>query len=152
MLQHIGANYHWLELLLHDQANTIAARGRLQPPLIIEDFAVLHFIAMVMEIHARLDVRGKRALQGCLRSALSAETGFAVLYLEMDIARRLLDAGFDVEFPDLEGNRNMISYFTTVACRAKSNAKVNRPMRPQDLSQRLLQVPRNRGATTPSSC
>lgn len=103
MLARIGADYHWLELLLHDQAATIGARGQLEPPLIVEDFAVLHFIGMVMEVHARLTPRGQKALEGRLRSALNAETGFAALYLEMDITRRLFDAGFDVEFPDLEG-------------------------------------------------
>jgi hypothetical protein len=102
MLARIGADYHWLELLLHDLAATIAARGRLGYSLIVEDFAVLHFVAMTMEVHARLTPRGQKALEGRLRSALSAETGFAALFLEMDIARRLFDAGFDVEFPDLE--------------------------------------------------
>jgi hypothetical protein len=99
----IAADYHWLELLLHDQARTIAARDRLEPPLIVEDFPVLHFVAMVIEVHARLTPRGKNSLQGRLRSALTAETGFAALHLEMDVARRLFDAGFDVEFPDLAG-------------------------------------------------
>jgi hypothetical protein len=103
MLARIGGDYHWLELLLHDQAATIAARGRLAPPLIVEDYAVLHFVAMTMEIYARLTPPGQKALRGRLRSALSAETGFAALYLEMDIARRLFDTGFDVAFPDLEG-------------------------------------------------
>ena len=103
MLEKIGADYHWLELLLHDQASTISAHGKLVPPLIVEDFAVLHFIAMVMEVYARLTPRGQVRLQGRLRAALAAETGFAPLYLEMEIARRLVDAGCYVEFPDLEG-------------------------------------------------
>lgn len=103
MLAKIGADYHWLELLLHDEAATISKYGRLEPPLITEDLAVLNFVAMTMEVYARLGPRGQKVLQGRIRSALSAETGFAALYLEMDIARRLFDAGFDVEFPDLEG-------------------------------------------------
>jgi hypothetical protein len=31
MLARIGADYHWLELLLHDLAATIASRGELGP-------------------------------------------------------------------------------------------------------------------------
>jgi hypothetical protein len=54
MSARIAADYHWLELLLHDQIATIAARGQLEPPLIVEDFAVLHFVAMTMEVYTRL--------------------------------------------------------------------------------------------------
>ncbi|MGE0678797.1 hypothetical protein [Pseudolabrys sp.] len=101
--QKIVADYHWLELLLNDQAAALAKYGHLNPPLIVEDLAVLHFIAMVVEVHARLTPSGQKVLQGRLRSALGAETGFAALYLEMDIARRLFDSGNEVDFPDLEG-------------------------------------------------
>lgn len=126
MLARIGADYHWLELLLHDQAATIATRGRLEPPLIVEDFAVLHFVSITMEVHTRLTPRGQKALQGRLRSALSSETGFAALYLEMDIARRLFDAGFDVEFPDLEGTARYDLHF--------SNARVSGEVECKSLS------------------
>jgi hypothetical protein len=126
MLAKIVADYHWLELLLHDQASAIASCGRLQPPLIVEDLAVLHFVAMTMEVHARLNPRGQKALQGRLRSALNAETGFAALFLEMDMARRLFDFGFDVEFPDLEGTEQYDLLFSNarvsgeVECKSQS--------------------------------
>lgn len=60
-------------------------------------------LQIVVEVHARLTRQGQRNLDGRLRSALTAKTGFAALYLEMDIARRLFDVGNDVTFPDLEG-------------------------------------------------
>ena len=99
----IVADYHWLEIFLSEQADAIALHGRLTLPLLPEDFAVLHFAGMVVEVFERLTSRGQNALQGRIRSALSAETGFAALYLEMDIARRLFDTKHEVEFPDLEG-------------------------------------------------
>lgn len=44
-LQKIIADYHWLELLLLDEFAAIQKHGRIEPPLIVEDVAVLQFIA-----------------------------------------------------------------------------------------------------------
>jgi hypothetical protein len=126
MLQKICSDYHWLELLLHDQSRSISAHGQLAPPLIVEDIAVLHFIAMLLEVHARLTPAGKARLEGRVRAALSAETGFAALYLEMDIAHRLFNAGCDVEFPDLEGTAQCDLLF--------SNARVSGEVECKSLS------------------
>jgi hypothetical protein len=43
-------------------------------------------------------------LEGRLRDGLNAETGLAALYLEFDLAQRLMAAGYDVAFPDLDGS------------------------------------------------
>jgi len=99
----IVSDYHWLEIFLSEQADAVASRGRLDEPTMPEDFAVLQFAAMVVEVFDRLSPRGQNSLQGRLRSALAAETGFAALYLEFDMARRLFDEGNEVEFSDLEG-------------------------------------------------
>jgi hypothetical protein len=99
----IVSDYHWLEIFLSEQADAVAARGDLDAPTMPEDFAVLQFAGIVVEVFQRLSPQGQRALQGRLRSALTAETGFAALYLEMDMARRLFNEGNEVEFPDLEG-------------------------------------------------
>jgi hypothetical protein len=42
-------------------------------------------------------------LEGRLRDALNADTGFAPLYSEFDIAQRLIGSGYDVQFVDMEG-------------------------------------------------
>jgi hypothetical protein len=41
-------------------------------------------------------------LKGRLRDSIKAKTGFAPLYLELDLAQRLMDGGYDVEFADME--------------------------------------------------
>ena len=66
--------------------------------------AALNFAAIMVEVHARLGSRARHVLEGRIRDSLKAETGFAPLYLELDLARRLMDAGYDVEFPDMEGS------------------------------------------------
>jgi hypothetical protein len=86
----IVADYHWLESALSTQ-------------MTIQTVAAMHFAGMIVETYGRLSAFGRRALRGRLRSALQAETGFAALYLEMDIGLRLMNEGYDVEFPDLEG-------------------------------------------------
>jgi hypothetical protein len=68
----------------------------------LEAFAALQFAQMVVEVHKCLSSSGKVILAGRIRDALKAENGFASLYLELDMARRLIDAGFELEFSDLE--------------------------------------------------
>jgi hypothetical protein len=55
-----------------------------------------------VDVHAQLSPNGRRVLEGRVRDSLKAETGFAPLYLELDLAQRLMDAGYDVEFSDME--------------------------------------------------
>jgi hypothetical protein len=101
----IVSDYHWLEMAIGFQADVLAKEGRLLPEL--ADglmLAALNFAATAAEVHAQLSLRGRQVLEGRLRDSLKAETGFAALYLELDLAQRLMDAGYDVEFVDMEGN------------------------------------------------
>lgn len=100
----IVRDYHWLEFGISFQADVLAKEGRLQPELTDAlILAALNFAATTVEVHARLSPMGQRKLEGRLRDGLKAETGYASLYLELDLAQRLMDAGFDVTFSDIEG-------------------------------------------------
>jgi hypothetical protein len=99
----IIGDYHWLEVALSEQMIINEEFGRLAPELLdARTLAALHFAGMVVEVYGRLSRVGRTALEGRIRHALKAETGFASLYLEMDMALRLLGEDFDVEFPELE--------------------------------------------------
>lgn len=100
----IVADYHWLEMAISFQANTLAKEGRLAPESVGNKMrAALNFAAAAVEIHSKLSPKAKFVLEGRLRDALKAETGFASLYQEFDLSQRLMDAGYDVEFTDMEG-------------------------------------------------
>ena len=99
----IVADYHWLELDLATQVLAVEQTGRVSEDISVQQLAAMHFAGTLVETHGRLNDAGRAALQGRVRAALQAESGFAPLYLEFDIALRLLQAGFDVQFPDLEG-------------------------------------------------
>lgn len=100
----IVSDYHWLEMALGYQADVLAKEGRLLPELVDGlILASLNFAATAAEVLARLSPKGRQVLEGRLRDSLKAETGFAPLYLELDLAQRLMDAGYDVEFADIEG-------------------------------------------------
>jgi hypothetical protein len=100
----IVADYHWLEMAISQQSVVLAKEGRLlaehADPLTL---AALHFAGAVVEVHDRLGAAGRRQLEGRLRDGLQAESGFAALYLELDLTLRLMAAGYDVRFPDLDG-------------------------------------------------
>jgi len=101
----IVSDYHWLEMAIGFQADVLEKEGRLLPELadgLI--LASLNFAATAAGVHAQISPRGRQVLEGRLRDSLKAETGFAALYLELDLAQRLMDAGYDVEFVDMEGN------------------------------------------------
>ena len=101
----IVADYHWLEMAISFQADVLAKNGRLLPELTDElILAALNFAAVTVDVHALLSARGRQVLEGRLRDSMKAETGFASLYLELDLAQRLMDHGYDVEFVDMEGN------------------------------------------------
>ncbi|MER9971349.1 hypothetical protein [Mesorhizobium sp. M0060] len=100
----IVSDYHWLELAVGFQAEVLAKEGKLRPDLIDELItASLNFAAVTVEIHSHLSPKGRQVLEGRLRDALKAENGFAPVYLEFDLAQRLMDHGYEVEFADLEG-------------------------------------------------
>ena len=63
--------------------------------------AALLFAGMTVETHKHLTTTGQKNLVGRLRDGLKAN--FAGPYLELQVALGLLDEGFDIEFPDLEG-------------------------------------------------
>ena len=99
----IVKDYHWLEMAISSQADVLPKEGRLRPEhtdaLIL---TALNFAATTVEVHTRLSQVGQRNLEGRLRDGFKAETGYASLYLELDLAQRLMDAGFDVNFTDME--------------------------------------------------
>ena len=100
----IVADYHWLELELSRQMIIAKDLGRLVAKEVdLQSIASLYFAGTVVEVYERLTQVGQTTLEGRLRDGLKAETGFASLYLEMEIAQKLIDAGYDVAFADMEG-------------------------------------------------
>ncbi len=100
----IVADYHWLEMAISFQVDVLAKEGRLLPELTDElILAALNFAATTVGVHSLLSPKARQVLEGRLRDALKAETGFAPIYLELDLAQRLMDWGYDVEFSDMEG-------------------------------------------------
>lgn len=99
----IVKDYHWLELAISFQSDVLAKEGHLRLELCDAPIlAALNFAATTVEVHSRLSRVGQRNLEGRLRDGLKAETGYSSLYLELDLAQRLMDAGYDVNFADLE--------------------------------------------------
>ena len=103
----IVSDYHWLEMAVSHQADILAKEGRLLPDR-VDTLALvaLQFAGAIVEINARLPEGAQRQLEGRLRDGLKAESGFAALYLEVDLALRLMAEGYEVRFPDLEGSAN----------------------------------------------
>lgn len=109
----IVSDYHWLEMAIRFQTHILAKEGRLLPEHANGHIlAALNFAATASEVHARLSPRGQQVLEGRLRDSLKAETGFAALYLEVDLAQRLMDGGYDVEFVDMEGSARFDLHFS----------------------------------------
>ena len=103
----IVSDYHWLEMAISHQADVLAKEGRLLPERVdLLALVALQFAGAIVEIHARLPEDAQRQLEGRLRDGLNAESGFAALYLEVDLALKLMAAGYEVRFPDLEGTGN----------------------------------------------
>lgn len=109
----IVSDYHWLEMAIAHQYDVLSKAGQLlEAHADTLTRAAVNFAGTVVEVHRRLSPQGQKQLEGRLRDALNATTGFAALYLEMDLAQRLIDQGCDVEFPDLEGRANYDLAFT----------------------------------------
>jgi hypothetical protein len=103
-LARIASDYNWVELQLDDE---LGRRQEQTPPKLelnpISSRA-LRFAQTIVEVYRSLPPIGQRQLEGRIRDALQAETGFAALYQEMEIATVLINQGFDVQFPDLENS------------------------------------------------
>ena len=96
-------DYHWLEMAISFQADILEREGHLRSELADASIlTALNFAATTVEVYARLSEIGRRNLEGRLCDGLKAETGYASLHLELDLAQRLMDAGFDVDFADME--------------------------------------------------
>lgn len=101
----IVSDYHWLEVELWAQNGVIAETGELPPPPVsLRAIAALIFASTAVDLHSSLNAAGQRVLKGRLLDGLN--TGFAGLFLELDLASMLLDAGCEVGFPDFEGRAN----------------------------------------------
>ncbi|MDQ0652383.1 hypothetical protein [Pseudomonas cedrina] len=112
-LAKIVSDYHWLEMAISFQAEVLAKENRLIPELIDASIlTALNFAAFTVEVHAKLSDTGKKVLEGRLRDCLKSETGFAPLYLELDLAQRLMNSGYDVQFTDLEGLSQFDLFFS----------------------------------------
>lgn len=101
-LARIASDYHWVELQLDDE---LGRRMEDADPGVAFDpisSRALRFVQTIVEVHKSLPSTGQRQLEGRIRDAMQAETGFAALYQEMEIAAVLINQGFDVQFPDLE--------------------------------------------------
>jgi hypothetical protein len=94
-------DYNWLEVVLASQLDVIDGSVP-EAPVHPEELAGLYFAQTVLHAHARLTPIGRGQLEGRLHDSLQSDNGFAPLYLEMDVSRRLLNAGYDVEFADLD--------------------------------------------------
>jgi hypothetical protein len=103
-LARIASDYHWVELQLDEE---LAKRQEPMRSNIGSDpiaARALRFAQGIVEVYRSLPPVGQRQLEGRLRDALQAETGFAALYQEMEIATVLVNQNFDVRFPDLENS------------------------------------------------
>lgn len=101
----IISDYYWLEMELSAQTASQESFGNVAAPArTSRSFAALYFAGTIVEVHKRLSPGGRRVLEGRIRDAMNPKSGFAPLYLEMEIAAQLMVDGFETEFPDLEGS------------------------------------------------
>jgi hypothetical protein len=105
----IVADSHWLEMELSALASSLLKEGTLPIEIYPESWAAMRFAGMVVELHRQLTPTGRAQLFGRLRDGI--KSGFAGLYLELEMARMLLAEGFDVAFPDLEGRASYDIHF-----------------------------------------
>ena len=93
-LAKIVSDYHWLELVLSTQLIGLETTGELpREGNTMECVAALHFAEMVTQARSRLVLKARSALDGRIRDGLKAETGFASLYLEIDLAQATTGGG-----------------------------------------------------------
>jgi len=103
-LAKIISDYHWLELALSSQMILLEESGNVDSQRqTSRSLAALYFAGTLVEVHKRVSPAGRKVLEGRVRDAMNPNSGFAPLFLEMEIAAQLMADGFDTEFPDLEG-------------------------------------------------
>lgn len=106
----ILSDFHWLELEISSLIHLYRTKRKLESDeLDNRSWAALHFVKMVSEVYLHSRKRGKRALRGKLLDAL--KTKFSSLFQELEIARLLMEEGYNVDFPDLCSTANYDIHF-----------------------------------------
>lgn len=117
-------DFHWLEMKLSRIILGAESAALTEETLDAYALSALRFAGMIVEVHGRLSLAGQRALQGRLRDGMKA--GFSSLYRELDTALLLLEEGYDVDFPDLEGTDRFDLFFrrgpveSEIECKSQS--------------------------------
>jgi hypothetical protein len=120
----IIADYHWLEFSLGPELVLPNGMGHLVPDdFDLRTLAAMYFAGSVVEIYERLSPRARQILGGRIRDCLKSDSGFAPLYLEVEMAQRLLDCGYYVEFADMEGTAQFDLRFSDGANRGEVECK-----------------------------
>jgi hypothetical protein len=70
-----------------------------------EIFKLYSFASALTRVYANLSSEAQARLRGAVRDGLNSEPGLAPVALEMSVATHLSNAGFDVDFADLEGHQ-----------------------------------------------
>lgn len=102
-LAKIVTHYHWFEMALADQIEMTINGSKEKSSPDPQSLSALLFAQTIVEVYEHLSNTGKTSLRGRIRDSIKAETGFSALYLELNIARLLFEAGYEVEFTDLDG-------------------------------------------------
>ena len=103
----IVSDHHWVEAELAWQTTFFAVGGTLgRGHIDLRSLAALAFAGSAVDLYEGLTRSGQRILQGRLRDALN--NGFAGLFLELDTAIMLMEAGCAVSFPISRAPRAMI--------------------------------------------
>ncbi len=105
----IVSDYHWLETTLSALMIGWEFERAAPTQVDVQLLAALRFAGMIVEVEKRLSQSGRTALAGRLRDGL--KTDFSSLYREMETALLLLEEGYDVDFPDLEGTSRVDLFF-----------------------------------------
>lgn len=94
---------HGLEVAFGEAHDHFLASGRYPwPSSTAEQYRLYAFIAMAVQVHAKLSLQGQTRLEGAIRSGLKREFGLGPIAFELRIAAHLMSRGFDVCFSDLE--------------------------------------------------
>jgi hypothetical protein len=65
-------------------------------------YELFSFLALLVGVYQRLSEKGQTRLAGAVRDALQNTTGLVPVEVELRVAAHLMQAGFDVDFTDLE--------------------------------------------------
>jgi hypothetical protein len=78
---------------------------RIRGPQEHEIFKLYSFASALTRVYADLSSQAQARLRGAVRDGLNSEPGLAPVALEMSVATHLSNAGFDIDFVDLEGHQ-----------------------------------------------